>query len=374
MKLLAVLPQGLEEEGAKELASLGAQSIDILRRAILFDGDMACLYRLYLQARLPFRILREIQKFHCNSPEDLYKGVQQVFDCERWLHPSFSFRVDVTGRSAGLPHSHYSALQVKNALVDLQRNIWGQRSQINLKSPDVSLHLHLNSSEAVLSLDGAGESLHRRGYRPAMGQAPIKENLASGLIKLTNWNGSDPLVDLFCGSGTFLIEAVSLAMKIPPGLGRSFILDRWSDFDPNLWKLEEKISRTQVLSNEKLSSIIGCDNDYSITSQAISNISLKGLENVIKIRTLHFQDLILPEKPGVIVCNPPYGKRIGDEISLIEMYKDLGRFLKEKASGWQFWMLSGNKNLSKYIGMKSCRKIPINNGGIDCRWLKYLVN
>ena len=175
LSAVAVLPQGLEAAGCNELSKLGAHELRPLRRAAEFQADMACLYRLHLQARLPFRLLREMASFPCQGRDDLYDGVRRALKWERWLHPSMSFRVDVTGSAPGLNHSHYSALQVKNALVDQQRDIWGQRSSIDLEAPDLSLHLHLNRETAVLSLDGSGGSLHRRGYRAAMGVAPLKE-------------------------------------------------------------------------------------------------------------------------------------------------------------------------------------------------------
>ncbi|MFM7547905.1 MAG: class I SAM-dependent RNA methyltransferase, partial [Cyanobacteriota bacterium] len=191
-----MLPPGLEEEGARELVGLGADAVRPLRRAVRFQGDQATLYRLHLQARLPFRILRELARFPCRSREELYRGVQQAVDWRHWLPPERSFRVDASGTAPGLNHSHYTALQVKNALVDWQRSTWGRRSSISLDDPDLWLHLHLSpgrpgqTAAATLSVDGSGESLHRRGYRAAMGLAPLKENLAAGLIGLTGWDGS----------------------------------------------------------------------------------------------------------------------------------------------------------------------------------------
>ena len=195
LSAVAVVPQGLEAAAGDELSTLGAHAVKPGRRAVSFQADMACLYRLHLQARLPFRLLRQVARFPCQGRNDLYDGIRQALDWECWLHPSMSFRVDVTGTAPGLNHSHFTALQVKNALVDAQRDLWGERSSIDLDDPDLSLHLHLGRGEAQLSLDGSGGSLHRRGYRTAMGAAPLKENLAAGLIRLTGWDGNQPLVD-----------------------------------------------------------------------------------------------------------------------------------------------------------------------------------
>ncbi len=374
MKVIAVLPQGFEEIGSQELAAFGAREITILRRAIAFEADMACLYRLHLNARLPFRFLREIACFPCQGPDSLYRGIQRAFDWVRWLKPSMSFRVDVSGRSDGLSHSHFSALTVKNALVDLQRQEWGKRSLIDLDAPDLSIHVHLRPSEAVLSFDGSKGSLHRRGYRAAMGIAPLKENLAAGLICLSNWDSNAPLVDPLCGSGSLLIEAASIALGFAPGLNRSFLLEKWADFDSHLWASEKtRAASFEKQDNPKLK-IIGCEQDSEIAEMAKSNVLSAGLEEVISIQTCNFNELDLPNQPGWVVSNPPYGKRLGCNQELTDLYEELGKYLKNNASGWQLWLLSGNADLTKALRMKCSRKIPIQNGGIDCRFLNYAIH
>ena len=284
-----------------------------------------------------------------------------------------SFRVDVTGTAPGLNHSHYTALQVKNAVVDRQREIWGQRSSIDLEDPDVCLHLHLDREGAVLSLDGSGGSLHRRGYRAAMGMAPLKENLAAGLIRLSGWTGTTPLVDPLCGSGTLLIEAASLAAGHAPGLNRSFALEGWADFDDELWEEECSRARERQEHEPLQPIIIGCEQNPSIANQARSNAEAAGLSHLISIQTGDFRDLHLPEGPGTLVCNPPYGERLGADQDLEALYSDLGAMVKTQCSGWDFWLLSGNPGITGALRMKASRRIPINNGGIDCRWLHYQV-
>jgi len=370
---VAVLPQGLEDAGVAELSALGAKAVAPLRRAASFEADMACLYRLHLQARLPFRILREMARFRCDGRDSLYDGIQEALDWERWLHPSMSFRVDVTGGAPGLSHSHFTALQVKNAIVDRQRDLWGKRSSIDLDEADLCMHLHLGRGSAVLSLDGSGGSLHRRGYRAAMGAAPLKENLAAGLIQLSGWDGTTPLVDPLCGSGTLLIEAASIALQIAPGLNRPFALEGWADFEPGLWDEETARARRRHRSDHTLPPIIGCESDPAIAEQARTNVRAAGLEGVITIETGDFRALQLPPGPGVLVCNPPYGERIGAGDDLEALYADLGTLAKAQASGWNLWLLSGNPGLTGALRMKATRRIPISNGGLDCRWLHYAV-
>ena len=373
MKLVASISQGLEKEGAKELIELGAQAVKASRRHILFEADMACLYRLHLRARLSFRFLREIGRFPCNDPRQLYGGIQSAIDWESWLLPEKSFRVNVTGFGEGLSHSHYTALQVKNAIIDLQRERWGVRSSIDLSNPDICFHLHLANNEAVLSVDGSNSSLHKRGYRPAVGLAPIKETLAAGLIRMTEWDGTKNLVDPLCGSGTFLIEAVSHLLGIASGKDREFLFNHWPDFDISLWDRELKIAQNVKILNRKLPKIIGCEVDELIANSAIENIRKSGLENYIEIINCSFQDFELPSGLGLLVCNPPYGKRIGDENLLPNLYKELGDYCKKKASGWDLWLLNGNPKLSQYLGMKANKRFQVNNGSIDCRWLNYKI-
>ena len=373
LSAVAVLPQGLEAAGTEELSSLGAHAVKPGRRAVSFEADMACLYRLHLQARLPFRLLRQVARFPCQGRDDLYDGTRQALNWERWLHPSMSFRVDVTGTAPGLSHSHFTALQVKNAIVDAQRDLWGERSSIDLDDPDLSLHLHLGRGVAELSLDGSGGSLHRRGYRAAMGAAPLKENLAAGLVRLTGWDGRQPLVDPCCGSGILLIEAVLMALQQAPGLNRSFALEGWADFEPELWQQEQDRARQRRRRDLELPAVLGFEQDPAIADQARANVAAAGLNDLISIRTGRFSDHSLPAGTGVLVCNPPYGQRIGDEAELEELYRELGNFAKANAAGWQLWLLSGNPNLTRALRLKAERRIPVSNGGIDCRWLHYTI-
>ena len=373
MKLVASISQGLEKEGAKELIELGAKSVKASRRHISFEADMACLYRIHLRARLSFRFLREVVRFPCHGPNELYGGVQSLIDWENWLQPRQSFRVDVTGFGEGLSHTHFTALQVKNAIIDLQRDRLGVRSSIDLNNPDICFHLHLSNYQAVLSVDGSNSSLHKRGYRPAVGIAPIKETLAAGLMRMTEWDGTNNLVDPLCGSGTFLIEAVSMLIGIASGIDRQFLFKNWPDFDISIWNKELKMAQKIKPLNRKLPKIIGCEVDEMIAHSASENVRKAGLEDYIEIINCPFQECQLPPGLGFLICNPPYGKRIGDENELPNLYKQLGEYCKEKASGWELWLLNGNPKLSKYLGMKASQRFQVNNGSIDCRWLNYKI-
>ena len=377
LQCTAVLPPGLEECGAAELSELGASAVKPLRRAVAFRTDLAGFYRMQLQARLPFRLLRQLAAFPCRSREELYAGVQSAANWEQWLPPELSFRVDASGSLPGLSHSHYSALQVKNALVDWQRQQWSQRSSVDLDAPDLHLHVHLGGGQAQLSVDGSGDSLHRRGYRPRMGLAPLKENLAAGLIRLTGWDGHTPLADPLCGSGTLLIEAACMALRRAPGLDHRFALEHWPDFNGQLWSQALELAASQSLSmltdGTPLAAVLGMELDAGVAEEARANAEAAGVGSAITIQCGDFRDFQPPQGPGVLVCNPPYGERIGERGELEQLYSDLGRMVKERCSGWQFWLLSGNAELTGALRMKASRRIPVSNGGIDCRWLHYSI-
>ena len=378
---IAVVPPGLEEPAAAELLALGCAEVKAGRRAVGFRTDLAGYYRLHLRARLPFRLLRELARFPCRSRQELHAGVQAAVQAlpgwQRWLEPEASLRVDSSGSAPGLAHSHYSALEVKNALVDLQRQHFGSRSSVDLADPDRAFHLHLGGDEAVLSLDGAGASLHRRGYRAAMGLAPLKENLAAGLIALTGWDGSVPLADPLCGSGTLLIEAARLALGRAPGLKRAFALERWPDFDAALWRQEleaaRALSRDSLQDGRPLAPLAGMEREASVLEQARSNAAAAGVAPWIQLRQGDCRDFQPPADRGILVCNPPYGERIGAADALEDLYADLGAMVKERCSGWTLWLLSGNPQLTGALRLKASRRIPVSNGGIDCRWLRYEI-
>ena len=378
---VAVVPPGLEEPAAAELEALGCLDVEPHRRAVGFRTDLAGYCRLHLQARLPFRLLRELARFPCRSRPELYAGVQSAIQSlplwEQWLAPEASLRVDASGSAPGLSHSHYSALEVKNALVDLQRQHFGSRSSVDLDDPDRSFHLHLGGGEAVLSLDGSGTSLHRRGYRAAMGLAPLKENLAAGLIALTGWDGSVPLADPLCGSGTLLIEAARLALGRAPGLGRRFALERWPDVDAALWQQELEaargLARDRLADGRPLAPLVGLEREPEVLAQARHNAAAAGVAPWIELQHGDCRDFQPPPGPGVLVCNPPYGERLGEPQELEALYADLGAMVKQRCSGWTLWLLSGNPELTGALRMKASRRIPVSNGGIDCRWLRYEI-
>ena len=373
MNVVASSPEGLEKSLAEEISNLGGFNINTYKRFINFECDFETFYRVHFYSRLAFRFYREIASFNCYDKQSLYAGVRDSFDWLKWLHFDKKFNVQVTGRTSSLSHTHFTALEVKNSITDLQQAVWNKRSNISLDNPDFIIHLHLNNNKAILSLQSSVESLHKRGYRPAIGNAPLKENLASGLINMTQWNGKVPLIDFMCGSGTFLIEAVNQYLGVPINIDQVYLFENWLDFRKDIYLNEKNKAKNKIINYEKLPTIIGCEINKKVFEQANVNISLAGLENYIELINNDFLALQLSCTPGIIICNPPYGKKLGDENELICLYEQMGIFLKNNFSGWEFWLLSGNPKLTKYLKMKSSLKIPVSNGGIDCRWIKYLI-
>ena len=373
MNVVASSPEGLEKSLAEEISNLGGFNINTYKRFINFECDFETFYRVHFYSRLAFRFYREIASFNCYDKQSLYAGVRDSFDWLNWLHFDKTFNVQVTGRTSSLSHTHFTALEVKNSITDLQQAVWNKRSNISLDNPDFIIHLHLNNNKAILSLQSSLESLHKRGYRPAIGNAPLKENLASGLINMTQWNGKVPLIDFMCGSGTFLIEAVNQFLGVPINIDQVYLFENWLDFRKDIYLNEKNKAKNKIINYEKLPTIIGCEINKKVFEQANVNISLAGLENYIELINNDFLALQLSCTPGIIICNPPYGKKLGDENELICLYEQMGIFLKNNCSGWEFWLLSGNPKLTKYLKMKSSLKIPVSNGGIDCRWIKYLI-
>ena len=373
MNVVASAPEGLEKYLAKEIADFGGFKINVFKRSVSFECDYATFYRVHFYSKLAFRFYREIACFTCYDKRSLYEGVRDSFDWLTWLHYEKTFNVQVTGRTSNLNHSHFTALEVKNSITDLQRSVWNNRSHISIDNPDFIIHLHLNNNKAFVSLQSSLRSLHKRGYRPAVGNAPLKENLASGLLKMTQWNGKVPLIDLMCGSGTFLIEAVNQFLTVPINIDQVYLFQNWLDFREDIYLNEKNKAKNKIINYENLPKIIGCEMNKKVFKQAEVNISLAGLENYIELINKNFLELQYKFGPGIVLCNPPYGKKLGNENELISLYEQMGIFLKNNFSGWEFWLLSGNPKLTRYLKMKSALKIPVSNGGIDCRWIKYLI-
>lgn len=366
----ATVARGLESLATQELEQLGAHSVEPKFCGAAFEGDRALLYRVNLWARLPFRILMKLREFPCQNAEDLYQGIQKI-DWSVYLTPDLTLAVTATGKTTQLNHTHFTALQVKNAIVDQQQEQFGDRSNVELQDPDVRINVHLDRDSCTVSLDSSGNSLHRRGYRPAVGVAPLKESLAAALIQLSGWQPEQMFYDPLCGSGTLPLEACLKSLNIAPGLFRErFGFETWPDFDLDL--LESLIKDAESSQREKVAAPIwGSDRDETVIEQAMVNAGNCGVSDQVWFSRMDLSEVEPPTDSGVLFCNPPYGERLGRDSDLGAFYRQLGDVLKQRFKGWTAFVLSGNKELAQSIGLKSSQRFAVYNGTLPCQLMKY---
>jgi putative N6-adenine-specific DNA methylase len=369
----ATCARGIEKVLAGELRELKAQDIEPGRGGVHFAGDQALLYQANLWLRTAIRVLRPILDAHVESPDELYDAVRMI-DWQEFLTPEHTLAVDCNVRDSRITHSKYAALRVKDAICDQFVERCGRRPSVDVEEPMVGLNLHIYRDQAVLSFDSSGESLHKRGYRPILTKAPLNEALAAALILLSGWPGDTPFADPLCGSGTLPIEATWMALRRPPGLTRRrFGFQGWMDFDVALWAELRDLARRGVL-NQLAAPIIGSDVRRDATAFAIKNARAAGVGHLARFAVLDVRDFQPPaERVGTIICNPPYGERLGEEQDLKGLYKDLGEVLRKRCQGWQAFVMTGNMRLARFLELRPVAQIPLFNGKIPCQLLGYEI-
>ena len=359
--------KGLEEVLATELIALGADNIEIQRRAVAFTGDKALLYKANLQLRTAIRILMPIATFRAGTPDEIYEEVKKI-NWSEFMDLTTTFAVDATVFSEEFNHSKFVAYRVKDAIVDWFKEKFNDRPSVKLDNPQLSFNVHVAQNRCTLSLDSSGESLHKRGYRVNQTEAPISEALAAGMLLIAGWKGQSNFLDPFCGSGTFLIEAALIALNIPPGLYRpSFGFEQWKDFDKQLFD-----DLYQDDSNERPFDfkIYGSDISRRAIEVATENIKSAGLGKYIELQVKPVADLEPPAENCLIVTNPPYGERLNTD-DIAEIYGTLGTVLKHKFAGSSAWVISSEESLLDRIGLKPAKKVKLLNGALDCLYNRY---
>jgi 23S rRNA (guanine2445-N2)-methyltransferase / 23S rRNA (guanine2069-N7)-methyltransferase len=382
MQFFAPCPRGLEHALAAELRGLGAPEPAELSAGVAFKGPLELGYRACLWSRVASRVLLEVARIEAGSPEELYGGAHAI-DWAEHLGPRNTIAVDAACRSANIAHSGFAALKVKDAIADWFRERSGSRPSVDPRQPDVRVNLHLRGARGTVYIDLAGEALHRRHYRSSSGRAPLKENLAAGLLLLAEWPAAaareEAFVDPMCGSGTLLIEAAEMAAGIAPGLRRQrFGFSAWRGHEEALWsKLrEEALERSEAGRDALAVAVVGWDADRPAVQQARENLRRAGLEGLARIEQRDIstsQEGVAPGEQGVLVTNPPYGERIGEVEALIPLYTALGDLFKQRFAGWSCYVLSGNRELAGYIGLRARRRHVVFNGPIECRLLSYPI-
>ena len=373
MHLTATTQFGLEEVLAAELRQLGATIEHVGSRAVEFSGDKKLLYNAVLWSRTAMRLLRPFADFDAPDERALYDEVYSI-DWPRFIQPGQTFAITAVVHKSSFEHSLYVAQLTKDAIVDQFRARTGERPSVDVRQPDIRLHLRMLENEVILSLDAAGDSLHRRGYRRGTNEAPLNEVLAAGLVLLSGWDQKSALIDPLCGSATILTEAGLLAQRIAPGLFHQgkFGFENWPDFDAALWQQLREAAQAQRLE-EPQAYLAGSDLDPHVLDQAAANIEAAGLAECIRLSVRDVRNAYPPQDQpsGLVITNPPYGERLGEEAEMAALYKTIGDALKTNFQGYEAFIFTGNLEAAKSIGLKVSRRIPLFNGPIDCRLLKY---
>lgn len=366
----ASCPTGMADLVEKELQSFGLKTWEKTSSGVVFESNWAGCYKANLNSRYASRILKPILDFPAYQNEELYNNIRK-HDFTKYIKPTQTISIDVVVKECMLHDQRFVAMKIKDAIVDQFRDKFGTRPDVDTKSPDLRIHVRGIKNQFSVSVDTSGDSLFMRGYRLSTGEAPLKENLAAGLIGLTDWDKKSSIVDLFCGSGTILIEAAMTALNMAPGLQRKrFGFMNLLDFDEQAW--EDTVQEAIDGEKEELDfKFYGHDIDKKIVDIAKRNAKSAGVLEHIEFKCTPVSVVLPPEEKSMVICNPPYGSRIGDEDNLKDVYRDLGFTLKHRFNGNEAWILAGNKDLLQEMKLKSTRKYFVFNGNIECRFLKY---
>ncbi|GGE10493.1 RNA methyltransferase [Psychroflexus salis] len=367
-KMLARTQFGLEDVLEKELQMLGAMHIKKGNRSVQFVGDLGFLYKANLNLSTAINILKPIKQFKIESVDDLY---HQVYDLawEKIIGENQSIVIHSSVFSDLFNHTQFAVFKTKDAIVDRMRNKTGNRPDVDTKTADIHIHIHIDRKFCSLSLDSSGDPLFKRGYKTDTNIAPINEVLAAGMLKLSGWDGKTNFMDPMCGSGTLLIEAAMMACNIPPNINRKkFAFMQWKDWDQDLYNtiVDSVMKKVRDFPFK----IMGYDKAPSAVMKAIENVANANLDEFIDIE---IKDFFNSKKevqgPLHMVSNPPYGERL--EINIPEFYGKVGDTLKQHYPGTQAWMIVGNLEAIKNVGLKPSRKIKLYNGPIEARLVKY---
>jgi len=367
----ATCPRGLEALLAAEVERLGAGAVAVTSGGVSFQADLRTVYRVNLESRIATRVLRRLDTKPYRNEKDIYELARSQH-WGQWFRVSQSIRVDTTAVRSPLKSIDFATLRIKDAICDRFRDDTGSRPNVDTRAPDVRILAYLTQDTATLYLDTSGEPLYKRGYRTQSVEAPLKENLAAGIIALAGWRPEEALLDPMCGGGTLVAEAAMIGLNIAPGLGRSFGFERTADFDPGLWASVREAAMQARTLDRKLS-IHGSDLHYREVEYAKENLRSAGLSDAVQIKQASATDLRPPTAEGVLVTNPPYGERIGEKDDLAALYPKLGDWMKQHFAGWRCYYFTGDPELPKGIRLKASRRTPLFNGAIECRLFEYRI-
>ena len=364
-QFFATCPRGLEALLADELLMQRALKIVVTDGGVSFEGNLDTMYRVNLHSRIATRIMSRVGQGSYATEEDIYKATFKLH-WPSWFKVNQTIRVKVTGVKCPLKSLDFVTLRIKDAVCDRFREEGALRPSVSVRDPDVRIHAYLTQDQYQLYLDTSGAPLYQRGFRDVSVIAPLRENLAAGIIMLSGWIPGTPFLDPMCGSGTFLIEAAMMAVNQPPGMKRTFGFQKLTSFDEGLWKKIETEAMNKMKPIEFLD-IYGSDMDLRAVRVARHNLKVAGLEEVAKVMQSDFIKLEPPASEGTLVTNPPYGQRIGEDEDLKEVYPVWAKHMKESFGGWNTYFLTADLEMPKDMRLKPSKKTPLYNGALECR-------
>jgi putative N6-adenine-specific DNA methylase len=367
-EFFATAPRGLESLLVQELKALGAADAAAVPGGAAFSGGWELCYRANLWSRIASRVLWKLRSFDYRNEEDIY-AASKALDWPRYFSVERTLRVNVTAQKSPLKSLEFATLRIKDAVCDRFRDKLGKRPNIDRANPDVRVHAFLEASRGDLYLDTSGEPLFKRGWRAGAADAPLRENLAAGIMLLTGWQPDEVLLDPMCGGGTFLVEAGAMARGRAPGGKRRFGFENLAAFDAAAW---ERVKR-EAREEEKTPQLYGSDTDPKALNAARRNLAEAGVERWVKLERSDVLERTAPAPKGVMVMNPPYGERMGTPEELAEFYPKLGDALKKRFAGWRCYIFTADLRAPKLIRLTPSKRIPLWNGAIECRLYEFEI-
>ena len=368
-RFFASSPRGLEALLASELASFGAAGAVAVPGGVAFAGDWSICFAANLRSRLASRVLWRVGEFAYANESDLYEAAVAIdwpglFSVERTL------RVNVSAQKSPLKSLEFATLRIKDAVCDRFRNALSSRPSVDRANPDVRVHAFLEAARGTFYLDTSGDPLFKRGWRTGAGEAPLRENLAAGIVMLSGWKPEEPLLDPMCGGATILVEAAAMARGRAPGANRRFAFEKLKIFDAPAW---DRVKRAHAKSGAPAKSlqIFGSDNDPRALADARRNLASAGVERWVKLERADALERAAPAPAGVMIANPPYGERLGTLEELAAFYPKLGSALKKGYAGWRCHFFTADLRLPKLIRLEPARRVPLFNGALECRLYEF---
>ncbi len=362
--LFVTCPRGLEAPLSQELEQLKCQDIRAVDGGVACKGGMEQVYRINLHSRTASRVLLRLTKSGYRNEQDIYKAAKNIRWTD-WFDLEQTFKVKVEGKRAQVKSLDFVGLKIKDAVCDVFRDACGARPSVGKIRPDIRIHAFIDERDIQIFIDTSGEALFKRGYRQDTGEAPMRENLAAGLLLLAGYDGSQPFQDPFCGSGTIVIEAAWIATRRAPGLMRRFGFEKLKNFDAALWKKLQHEAETQI--RPAPAPISGSDNDRHMIRAAVANAQAAEVDTFIRFEVKDAQDTRPNGEGGILISNPPYGVRLAEVQALQALYPQLGAWLKQHYAGWLAGVFTGDRDMPKFMRLSPKRKIPLYNGNLDCR-------